>query len=46
MRTAEKPAEIGHEICELCQLVARYLVRALNVSDYTKEIIIHLVTSH
>ncbi|XP_022699010.1 uncharacterized protein LOC111266096 isoform X4 [Varroa jacobsoni] len=30
MRTAEKPAEIGHEICEMCQLVARYLVRALN----------------
>ncbi|XP_022664908.1 uncharacterized protein LOC111251967 isoform X3 [Varroa destructor] len=33
MRTAEKPAEIGHEICEMCQLVARYLVRALNNDD-------------
>ncbi|XP_022664909.1 uncharacterized protein LOC111251967 isoform X4 [Varroa destructor] len=43
MRTAEKPAEIGHEICEMCQLVARYLVRALN-NNKTEVTIVQALT--
>ncbi|XP_022699009.1 uncharacterized protein LOC111266096 isoform X3 [Varroa jacobsoni] len=43
MRTAEKPAEIGHEICEMCQLVARYLVRALN-NNRTEVTIVQALT--